>query len=155
MKREYDSFIKGIEEAIKLEELKIKIGEKKGPFANLLNYKPSSLDTGFFPPLQMWRVDMQRVLYGLDGEIGDAMRESDLSVYDGVPFSTGLSGRKKIAKEKINKPKKAEDIIVAEYWRDKIRAESRQIFDGKWGPMRFVFTEKELDYHIKMLKRNS
>ena len=29
---------------------------------------------------------MFRVLYGLDGEIGEMMRKSELSVYNGVPW---------------------------------------------------------------------
>ena len=38
------------------------------------------------------------------------------------------------------------DTIVASYWLDKIKAEARQIFHGKWLPLRFVFNEKELQY---------
>ena len=96
---EYDAFIEGIEEAIILEEQKKEAGQKPGPFCNLLNYKPDNKVAGIFPPTEVWQLDMYRVLYGLCGEKGDAMRKAELSVYNGVPFSEGLNGRKKIAKE--------------------------------------------------------
>ena len=74
------------------------------------------------------------------------MRKADLSVYDGVPFSSGLSGRKKIAlaREKGPVSSKEDHIVIANYWRDKIRDESKQIMNGKWLPLRFIFTQKEL-----------
>ena len=94
----------------------------------------------------IWYIDMCRVLYGLTGPKGESMRKAELSVYDGLPFSSGLSGRKKIAlaKDKNRGPSKDEHIFVANYWRDKIRDESKQIMKGKWLPLRFIFTEKEL-----------
>ena len=94
---EYNSFIKGIEEAISSEEERRRCGYSSGPFSNLLKYKIGEKDSGIFPPLSIWKADMYRVLYGLDGNIGDEMRKAELTVYDGVPFSVGLSGRKKIA----------------------------------------------------------
>ena len=154
LKRDYKNFIDGIEEAIRLEEQNIDMGSKNRPFSNLLNYKPGTDGAGIFPPTHIWKIDMYRVLFGLDGQIGDAMRAADLSVYHGVPFSKGLNGRKKIAKQKEQTSKNVKDdgTIVAEYWRDKIRAEARQKYDGKWEPMRFIFTENELQYHCKLLK---
>jgi hypothetical protein len=118
-----------------------------GPFRNLLNYKPGADQAGIFPPLGIWKLDMYRVLYGLGGEKGDAMRKAELSVYDGVPFAEGYTGRKKIA-DTIGKGKsqKDEETIVASYWLEKIKAEARQIFAAKWLLLRYIFTEKELQY---------
>ena len=151
---EYDSFIEGIEEAMKMEENKLKVGTVAGPFAQLLKYKPETEGAGAFPPPALWFVDMYRVLYGLTGKIGDEMRKVELSVYDGVPFSTGLSGRKKIKsvtdKNDITKP--SSDMIVATYWRDKIKEETRNRVRGKWLPLRFIFTEKDFDYHKEQVK---
>ena len=153
---EYDAFIEGIEEAIILEERKRKAGQKPGPFCNLLNYKPDNEDAGIFPPTEVWQLDMYRVLYGLTGEKGDAMRKAELSVYDGVPFSEGLNGRKKIAKAMetyLKQKQKDPNVIVANYWREKIKSEAKQLFGGKWLPMRFIFTEKELQYNQEVMKR--
>ena len=147
---EYNAFIEGVEEAISLEEKRRIEGMSPGPFSNMLNYKKGEEGCGIFPPLSTWKPDMYRVLFGLDGCKGEAMRRADLTVYDGVPFSTGLSGRKKIA-ECISKGKgnTDEETIVAKYWHDKIRNEARQLFQGKWNPLRFAFTEQELDYNEK------
>ena len=155
---EYEAFIEGIEEAILIEERKKKAGQKAGPFSNLLNYKPGQEGAGTFPPNEIWQLDMFRVLYGLTGQKGDEMRKVELSVYDGVPFSEGQCGRKKIAtaleqeSTKKTKSTNSADEIVARYWRDKIRAEARQLFAGKWLPLRFIFTEKELAYNQKILE---
>ena len=152
---EYDAFIEGIEEAIILEERKREAGQKSGPFCNLLNYKPDNKTAGIFPPTEVWQLDMYRVLYGLTGEKGDAMRKAELSVYNGVPFSEGLNGRKKIAKaieNDIRKKQKDPNVIVANYWREKVKAEARQRFGGKWLPLRFIFTEKELQYNQEIMK---
>lgn len=157
--KEYDAFIEGIEEAIRMEEERGKNGRKKGPFSNLLNYKPGTEGAGIFPTTDIWKIDMYRVLYGLAGEKGEAMRAAELTVYDGVPFSEGLSGRKKIAKifkqelEKSQTNAGGPDTIVAEYWREKIKAEARQLYNGKWLPLRFVFTKKELEYSNEMIKK--
>ena len=154
---EYDAFIEGIEEAIMIEERKKNCRQKPGPFCNLLKYKPGQLEAGIFPPNEIWQLDMFRVLYGLTGQKGDTMRKVELSVYDGVPFSEGQCGRKKIAvglDQETNKTRKGintADEIVSKYWRDKIRSEARQLFAGKWLPLRFIFTEKELTYNQKIL----
>ena len=83
------------------------------------------------------------------------MRLADLTVYDGVPLSEGLSGRKKIASSLKQSLKKNNDAstIIAAYWREKIRAEARQRYNGKWLPMRFIFTPKEFEYHKQKLAR--
>ena len=152
--KEYDDFMCGIEEAISLEEKKKKAGDTPGPFSNLLNYKPGAEGAGIFPPLSIWQKDMYRVLYGLHGEKGDAMRRAELSVYDGVPFAEGFTGRKKIEQKKIEgKCDSDEAIIVAGYWYDKIRAKSRQIFQGKWLQMPFIFSEKELEYNNNFVSK--
>ena len=41
---------------------------------------------------------------------------------------------------------KDSNTIVANYWLYKIKAEARQIYQGKWLPLRFVFTEAQLQY---------
>ena len=153
--QEYEDFVEGVEEAIQMEESREKSNQKPGPFCNLLKYKPGAKGAGIFPPLGIWKIDMYRVLYGLAGEKGDAMRKAELSVYDGVPFSTGLTGRKKIAEtlEKV-KSSKDQDTVVASYWIEKIKAEARQLFCGKWLPLRFIFTEKELQYHREFSTKN-
>ena len=154
MPAEYDSFIEGIEEAIKMEENKMKNGLKPGPFSQLLKYKPGAEEARTFPPPGIWFLDMYRVLYGLAGNKGDEMRQAELSVYDGVPFSTGLSGRKKIQvlKKKNGSSKQDADMIVASYWREKIKDESKQIVKAKWLPLRFIFTEKDFEYYNDQTK---
>ena len=124
--QEYDAFIEGIEEAIRMEETRVKEGLTPGPFCQLLQYRPGIEGAGIFPPTGIWHIDMCRVLYGLKGTKGDLMRKADLSVYDGIPFVSGLSGRKKIAlaMEKTGVSSKEEHIVIANYWRDKIRDES-------------------------------
>ena len=79
------------------------------------------------------------------------MRKAELTVYDGVPFSVGLSGRKKIAANIQGKGSMDTETVVAKYWHDKIKSEARQRFEGKWDPLRFIFTEQQLEYqeHIK------
>ena len=154
---EYDSFMEGIEEAMKMEENKVKVGYKSGPFHQLLKYKPGTEGAGIFPPTGIWLLDLYRVLYGLTGDKGDAMRKAELMVYDGVPFAKGSTGRKKIesgvyyARQKSGKADHDADWVVANYWRDKIKEEARQTVQGKWLPLRFVFTEKELSYQNEQL----
>ena len=155
LKKEFDDFIGGIEKAILIEERKVEAGEAPGPFSNLLNYKPGAKGGGVFPPLSIWKIDMFRVLYGLDGKEGEAMRKAELSVYHGVPFATGMNGRKKIATE-LSRGRLASDIdtIVANYWLEKIKREARITYEGKWHPLRFVFTEKQLLYNKDKLSKN-
>ena len=151
--QEYDAFIEGVEEAILMEERRKMTGQNPGPFSNVLNYKPGTKGSGTFPPLSIWQIDMYRVMYGLSGEKGDAMRQAELSVYDRVPFSEGFTGRKKIVEElKKGKLVKDSDAIVANYWLDKIKAEARQIYQGKWLQLRFIFTEEQFLYNKEGLK---
>ena len=150
---EYDAFINGIEEAIRMEVQRLEQGKAPGPFYNLLNYKPDKVDAGTFPQTRVWQVDMYRVLYGLVGEIGEEMRKAELSVYNGVPFSKGYTGRRKISehldnlKNKKGPTNQTADWVVADYWRDKIRQEAQQISKGKWHDLRFIFTQADLEYH--------
>ena len=153
MPSEYDSFIEGIEEATRIEEAKSKAGETEGPFSQLLKYKPGTEGAGSFPPTGIWFLDMYRVLYGLKGKKGDDMRQAELSVYDGVPFS--LSGRKKIevSMEKSGSTTKDGDTIVANYWREKIKVEARTRVKGNWLPLRYIFSEKDMEYHKEFMKK--
>ena len=147
----------GIKEAIKQEKQLISDNQNPGPFRNLLNYDPGQKQAGLFPPTKVWQVDMFRVLYGLEGEIGEIMRKSELSVYNGVPFSTGFNGRKKIANElsaqgnRKGPIDKTEDWIVANYWREKIRRQTSKMYSGKWAQLEFIFNEDEFHYHQKMI----
>ena len=150
---EYDSFIEGIEEATRIEEAKSRAGETEGPFSQLLKYKPGTEGAGSFPPTGIWFVDMYRVLYGLKGKKGDDMRQAELSVYDGVPFS--LSGRKKIEASmgKSGSSAKDGDIIVANYWREKIKSEARSRVKGNWLPLRYIFSEKDMEYYKEFMRK--
>ena len=47
---------------------------------------------------------------------------------------------------------KDSDAIVANYWLDKIKAEARQIYQGKWLQLRFIFTEEQFLYNKEGLK---
>jgi hypothetical protein len=153
---EYDAFINGIEEAIRIEEKQQEDGLAPGPFYNIINYKPDKEGAGTFPPTRVWQVDMYRILYGLVGEKGEEMRKAELSVYNGVPFSKGYTGRKKIAEhlDKHGVKKQTTDWVVADYWREKMRQEALQISNGKWKDLRFIFTKADLEYHdmIKDIK---
>ena len=151
---EFESFIEGIEEAIKLEGNRVKAKVEPGPFSQLLKYKPGAEGAGAFPPPSIWLIDMYRVLFGLEGIKGDAMRKADLSVYDGEAFSSGPSGRKKIEtiREKSDGETVDEDLIVATYWRVKIKNEAKQRAKGKWVPLRFIFTDNDLAYHTEQVK---
>ena len=150
---EYESFVEGIEEAIGMEENKNKVGAEAGPFFQLLKYKPGTEGGGAFPPTGIWFVDMYRVLYGLRGKKGDEMRKAELSVYDGVPFS--FSGRKKIQSQvgKSGQSTKNAAMVVANYWRDKIKTETRNRVRGRWLPLRFIFTEKDVEYHKEHVEK--
>ena len=81
------------------------------------------------------------------------MRKAELSVYDGVPFS--FSGRKKIksVNEKGGSSVKDDDVIVANYWREKIKCEAKNRLKGRWLPLRFIFTEKDLEYQDEYMRR--
>ena len=96
---------------------------------------------------------MYRVLFGLKGAKGDEMRRAELSVYDGIPFS--LSGRKKIkaVNERSGSSVKDGDVVIANYWREKIKNEAKSRIKGRWLPLRFIFTEKDMEYQKEFLKK--
>ena len=154
LQREYDDFIAGIMKAISLEEERLQKGEEAGPFSRLLKYKPGAEEAGVFPPNSVWWKDMCRVLFGLQGPEGDAMRKADLTVYNGIPFSA-MSGRKKI-KQMRDKAKGSfeEYMAVGKIWRDRIREESSKATKGKWNELRFVFNASDLAY-FKTLQSSS
>ena len=152
--REYNDFIGGIMKAINLEEERRENGVESGPFSHLLKYKPGAEEAGVFPPNSIWWKDMCRVLFGLQGPEGDAMRMADLSVYNGVPFAA-MSGRKKIEQEKSkNKGWFEEYMIVGQYWRIRIKDEASKAAKGKWNEIRFVFKPADLVY-FKSLQSSS
>lgn len=154
LQREYDDFIGGIMKAISMEEERRQNGVESGPFSRLLKYKPGAEEAGVFPPNSIWWKDMCRVLFGLQGPEGDAMRAADLSVYNGIPFST-MSGRKKI-KQMRDKAKGSfeEYTAVGQIWRDRIRDEASRATKGKWNDLRFVFNSADLAYY-KSLQSSS
>ena len=131
--------------AISIEEERKVNGLEPGPFSHLLKYLPGAENAGIFPTKEYWWRDMCRVLFGLNGPEGDAMRKADLSVYQGIAFAT-MSGRKKIKEAQAKKKKTPEYIVVAGYWRDRIKDEALKIVKGKWDRLRFIFTQDELDY---------
>ena len=81
------------------------------------------------------------------------MRQAELSVYDGIPFS--LSGRKKIkaVNEKSGSSVKNGDVVIANYWREKIKNEAKNRVKGRWLPLRFIFTEKDMEYQKEFYKK--
>ena len=97
--------------------------------------------------------DMYRVLYGLKGKKGDEMRRAELSVYDGVPFS--YSGRKKIKAMNAKSGASTKDghSVIANYWREKIRREATNRIKGRWLPLRFIFSETDMEYQKEYIKR--
>ena len=153
MPAEYDAFLEGIQEAIRMAEEGYKLNKKKDPFAQLLKYIPGNKQGGVFPPNNIWWIDMCRILYGLTGPIGEAMRQAELSVYDGVPFTKGMTGRKKIALEPNKNSAQAKHMIIASYWREKIKEETKQIVNGKWLQLKFVFNERDFQYYIDKLQQ--
>ena len=94
------------------------------------------------------------IMFGLNGEIGDSMREADLSVYHGVPFAK-TTGRKRVSKVCSNMGNisiKEKYFIIASYWRDKIRDESKSIVKKKLKPLRFIFNKADLEYYASKQK---
>ena len=146
MPNEYNSFLKGIEQAIKEEQFFAEMNTH-GPFQQLLKYLPDSEKGGFFPPNKIWHRDFCRVLFGLEGFIGEEMRAADLSVYDGVPFSK-VSGRLKIESARERKKNAFNPYItVSNYWREKIRDDTRLTRKNHWNQVRFIFNLEDLEYY--------
>ena len=146
--QEYRDFIEGIMHVIEEETEKDKYNEA-GPYKQILRYVPDAHNGGFFPPNSTWYKDMCRVLFGLRGQVGDSMREADLSVYHGVPFAK-TTGRKRVSRIRSsmgNITPKEKYFIISAYWRDKIHDESKSIAKKRIKPLRFVFNKTELDYN--------
>lgn len=149
---ELEAILAGFDEAVKEEQISDVLQENHGPFAQLLKYLPENKDGGLFPPNKIWHKDFCRLLFGLEGTKGDKMREADLSVYDGVPFSS-LSGRNKInAARETKKTTFYPYVTVSNYWREKIRNEIRTTRKGHWNQIKFAFTKDDLEYYEKMKK---
>ena len=147
---EFEAIINGFDEALKEERLSSVIQEKSGPFAQLFKYLPDNKEGGFFPPNKIWHKDFCRLLFGLEGEKGDKMRDADLSVYDGIPFIS-LSGRNKInaAKEK-KKTTFQPYVVISNYWREKFRDDTRITRKGCWKQINFAFSKADMEYYEKM-----
>ena len=64
-----------------------------------------------------------------------------------------MSGRKKIQEARTKKKKTPEYIVVAGYWRDRIKDEALKISRGKWEKLRFIFTQDELEYFYSYDKK--
>ena len=153
LQREYNDFIGGIMKAIDLEEERRQKGLEYGPFSHLLKYKAGADEGGVFPPNSIWWKDMCRVLFGLTGPEGDAMRKADLTVYHGVPFAA-MSGRKKIEQEKSKTKGWFEEYsTVGNYWRNRIKDETTKAAKGKWNEIRFVFKQSDLAYFNSLKKQ--
>ena len=90
---------------------------------------------------------MCRILFGLEGEEGEKMRNAELEVYNGVPFGIN-SGRKKIQAEKEkNKTGFEEYFVIANYWRDKIKEEVKSTIRKYREKPRFVFNAADWKYY--------
>ena len=44
-------------------------------------------------------------------------------------------------------------MIIASYWREKIKEETKQIVNGKWLQLKFVFNERDFQYYIDKLQQ--
>ena len=141
---EYNAFVDGIFEAIRLEELLIDQGKGPGPFYQMLKYKPGAEDGGFFAVNKYWWKDMCRILFGLEGPKGDEMRQADLTVYDGVPFAS-VSGRIKLKESK----RIQEYVVIGAYWRDKIKDVMNLTKKQNSDQLKFLFNQADLDYYLK------
>ena len=139
---EYSSVIIGIMTALSTSD-----DDKTSPFAHLKYYSPLEPGAGCFPPNSIWWRDFCRVLFGLEGKLGDEMRRSELSVYDGVPFCL-TSGRKKVA-DKVGAEKYK---VIGCYWRDKIREETKSLIRQNVEAPRFIFNEADLKYYLSKVE---
>ena len=70
-------------------------------------------------------------------------------------FPSHLVEEKKIksVNEKGGSSVKDDDVIVANYWREKIKNEAKNRLKGRWLPLRFIFTEKDLEYQDEYMRR--
>ena len=151
LQQEVDNFVGGIKAAIdKEKEFQAEHG-KPGPFSELLKYQPGNKEGGIFPPNKYWYRTMCRVLFGLDGPEGDLMRQAELSVYDGIPFSN--SGRKKIQAQLEKSPNSDIYSIVGSYWRLKMAQQNSGIVRRKLDDIEFIFNKADLKYYKMRMKR--
>ena len=140
---EYETFKTAFDEAVNQERF-YKAQGKKGPFAQLLRYLPE--EGGIFPPNSVWCKDYCRLLFGLDGEKGESFRKADLSVYDGEPFGK-FSGRKKIEDARAKSKSNFNPYTIAsQYWREKIRYDTRSTVSGHWNQIKFAFSNNDIKY---------
>ena len=49
-------------------------------------------------------------------------------------------------KEKNGPSAKDVDLVITNYWREKIRRETKNRIKGKWLPLRFIFSETDMEY---------
>ena len=144
LQEEYQCLIAALEKAKEEEEMRV---GGKGSFAQLLKYFPDSSIGGIFPPNSIWTRDFTRLLFGLEGPEGDALRQADLTVYDGIPFSK-LSGRQKIKSAKDHTSGQFNQYsVVSNYWREKIRNQSRLTKKNHWDQLKFLFNSKDYEYY--------
>ena len=94
---------------------------------------------------------MCRVLFGLEGPEGEAMRKAELSVYDGIPFSN--SGRKKIQAQIQKSPHTVDYSVVGLYWRMKMVQQNSGVVKRKLEDIEFIFNKPDLLYFKKRQDR--
>ena len=140
MPSEYTAFVNGIVEAIDQAD-RLKDTDDPGPFYQLLKYKPTTHGAGLFATNKIWWRDMMRILLGLEGPIGDEMRNAELNVYNGAPFAP-VTGRKKILKYNNLEHYEA----VGKYWRDKLVEEAKQTKKKNIDQLQFLFTQPDVEY---------
>ena len=142
---EYGDFIHAVDTVIEL-TTKIQAEDKCTDLDQLLMYVPGTSNGGYFPPNKIWWRDMCRILFGLDTQEGELMREAELDVYNGVPFAIN-SGRKKIQLEREkNKTDFEEYSVIGNYWREKIKEEVKTTVKKCEKRPRFVFNSNDWKY---------
>ena len=146
---EYRDFVQAVDIVIDA-ATEIQKQDKCTDFDQLLLYVPGASNGGYFPPTKIWWRDMCRILFGLNTEAGDLMREAELDVYHGVPFAIN-TGRKKIQLEREkNKGDFEEYSVIGNYWRDKIREEVKTTVKKCEQRPRFVFNQNDWEYFKSM-----
>ena len=71
----------------------------------------------------------------------------------GFPFHTVEEKKIEAMKEKNGPSTKDGDLVIANYWREKIRKEAKNRIKGKWLPLRFIFSETDMEYQKEYIKR--
>ena len=66
-----------------------------------------------------------------------------------------MRARKKIkaVNERSGSSVKDGDVVIANYWREKIKNEAKSRIKGRWLPLRFIFSEKDMEYQREYIKR--